>query len=103
METQGEVKGLQYQVYRRDGQPIWVEENTRAVHDADGCLLYFEGFIVDITDRKREEQALRSQLQALRIEIDQQKRQRDVTQIIQTDYFQQLQADLDRLRDEYPS
>ena len=103
IETQGEVKGLQYQVYWRDGQPIWVEENTRAVHDADGRLLYFEGFIVDITDRKREEQALRSQLQALRIEIDQQKRQRDVTQIIQTDYFQQLQADLDRLRDEYPS
>ncbi len=103
MATQGEVKGLQYQVYRRDGQPIWVEENTRAVHDADGHLLYYEGFVTDITDRKQKEEALRSQLQALRIEIDQQKRQRDVTQVMQTEYFQQLQADVEQLRYQDPS
>lgn len=103
MEMNGEVKGLQYQVYRKDGQPIWVEENTRSVHDADGNLLYYEGFVEDISDRKREEEELRSQLQALRIEIDQQKRQRDVTQVMQTDYFQQLQADVEQLRYQDPS
>lgn len=102
MEMNGEVKGLQYQVYRRDGQRIWVEENTRAVHDADGKLLYYEGFVEDITERKREEAELRSQLQALRIEIDQQKRQQDVAQVMQTKYFQQLQADVDQLRYQDP-
>jgi PAS domain S-box-containing protein len=102
MATQGEVMGLQYQVYRRDRELIWVEENARAVHDADGNLLYYEGFIEDISDRKREETALRSQLQALRIEIDQQKRQQDVAQVMQTDYFQQLQADVDHLRYQDP-
>jgi PAS domain S-box-containing protein len=102
MAAQGEVMGLQYQVYRRDRELIWVEENARAVHDADGNLLYYEGFIEDISDRKREETALRSQLQALRIEIDQQKRQQDVAQVMQTDYFQQLQADVDHLRYQDP-
>jgi PAS domain S-box-containing protein len=98
MAINGEVKGLQYQIHRRDGQLTWVEENTRAVHDADGNLLYYEGFVKDITARKQEEEALRSQLQALRIEIDQQKRQQDVAQVMQTSYFQQLQAEVDQLR-----
>lgn len=103
MTTQREVKGLQYQVYRQDGQRIWVEENTRAVYDADGQLLYYEGFVKDITNRKAEEAALRSQLQALRIEIDQQKRQQDVAQVMQTQYFQQLQANVEQLRYQDPS
>lgn len=98
MAMQGEVKGFQYQVYRRDNQIIWLEENARSVHDADGELLYYEGFIEDVTDRKREEEALRSQLRVLSIEIDQQKRQQEVNQVLRTTYFQQLQAAADQLR-----
>lgn len=99
MARDGEVNGFQYQVYRHDGSLIWVEENARAVHDAAGNLLYYEGFVKDITTRKAEEAALRSQLTALRIEIDQHQRQQEVQQVMQTDYFQQLKADLDQLRD----
>lgn len=93
MEEQGEVKHLEYQAYRQDGHTIWIEESTRAVRDSSGQLLYYEGIVQDITQRKRLEEELKQQLQELRIEIDQQKREREVAQITQSDYFQELQAE----------
>lgn len=98
MELHGEVKGLQYQVRRRDGRKIWIEENTRAVRDADGNVLYHEGSLEDITARKAEEEALRVQLQSLRIEIDQKLRHEEVNKILQTDYFQALEAEIELMR-----
>lgn len=92
MEECGEVKDWVYQVYRKDGSKIWVEENTRAVRDRYGNLLYYEGIIEDVTQRKQEEESLKRQLQELRIEIDHQKRAREVAAITQADYFQDLQA-----------
>jgi len=37
---------------------MWVSENARAVLDETGTLLYYEGQIEDITERKQAEQAL---------------------------------------------
>ncbi len=59
METQGEVRGLESRVYRKDGGVIWISENARAVHDGNGALLYYEGTIEDITERKQAEENLR--------------------------------------------
>jgi len=98
MEAQGEVKGFEYQVYQRDGNIIWVEENTRAVGDTNGNLFYYEGIIQDITKRKQEEDALKQQVQDLRIEIDQQKRVCQVAAITQTDYFREIQAEIESMR-----
>ena len=98
LEERGEVKEFEYQVYRRDGSFIWVSESTRAVCAPSGQLFYYEGIVKDITRRKQEEETLKRQLQELRVEIDQQKRVRQVAEITQTDYFQELQADVERLR-----
>jgi PAS domain S-box-containing protein len=49
------VTGFESQVYRRDGQVIWVSENARAVHDAAGELIYYEGSVEDITERKQSQ------------------------------------------------
>jgi len=98
MEEHGEVKGFEYQVYRQDGSIIWLEENTRAIRDTSGKLLYYEGIIQDVTKRKQEEEALKRQVQELRIEIDQQKRICQVAEITQTDYFQELQAQIESMR-----
>ena len=98
MELHGEVKGLQYQVRRRDGRKIWIEENTRAVRDTDGNVLSHEGSLEDITARKAEEEALRVQLQSLRIAIDQKLRHEEVNKILQTDYFQALEAEIELIR-----
>lgn len=55
MEKQGAVSGFESQVYRKDGSIIWINENARAVYDDNGVLLYYQGFIEDITERKQAE------------------------------------------------
>jgi len=59
MEENGEVHGFEYQARRRDGTPMWASESARAVCDASGTLLYYEGSIEDITESKRAGEALR--------------------------------------------
>jgi PAS domain S-box-containing protein len=46
---------LEYQIIRRDGKIIWVWERGQAVRDKDGNVLFLEGFITDIDDKKRLE------------------------------------------------
>ena len=98
IEEQGEITGFEYQVYRQDGDIIWVSESARAVQDASGQLLYYEGILEDVTQRKLEEAALKLQVKELRIEIDQTKRARQVAEITQSDYFLELQAEIENLQ-----
>ena len=98
LDKQDEVKNFQYQIYRRDGQIIWVEENTRAVRDRQGTLLYYEGIIQDITQRKQEEQALKRQVQEMQIAIDKSKQAREVAKIVKTDSFQRVKQKLTKIR-----
>ena len=53
------VSEFESQIYRKDGSIIWISENARAVRDDQGKLLYYEGFVEDITQRKRAEKALK--------------------------------------------
>lgn len=52
IDKHGSVSEFESQVYGADGTTIWVSENGRAVHDAEGILLYYEGTVEDVTDRK---------------------------------------------------
>ncbi|MBD2463366.1 PAS domain S-box protein [Oscillatoria sp. FACHB-1407] len=52
------VVGFESQVYRRDGSLTWISENAHAVRDSDGNLLYYEGTVEDITERRRAKEAL---------------------------------------------
>ncbi|BAU40985.1 PAS domain S-box protein [Leptolyngbya sp. O-77] len=97
MKAHGQVKGLEYQVYRKDGSIIWIEEDARAVYDSQGRLLYYEGLIQDITERRQREDALKKQLEELQIEIDQNKRMQEVNLITQSGYFQELQEELSQV------
>jgi PAS domain S-box-containing protein len=96
--AQGQITGFEYQIYRRDGTIRWVSENARAVRNAAGDFLYYEGILHDITERKQRESSLQQELEELRIEIDQSKRAHQVAQITQTDYFQMLQSQLHQLK-----
>src|SRR5260370_39772630 len=51
------VRGFEFEAYRKDGTKIWMADNVRAVRDASGKLLYYEGTTEDITERKRAEDA----------------------------------------------
>lgn len=59
LQSSGMVKNAESQVMRKDGEVIWVNENARAVKDEAGNILYYEGSIEDITQRKESEIMLR--------------------------------------------
>lgn len=61
------VSEFESQVYRSDRSIIWISENARAVRDFRGELLYYEGTVEDITERKRSEEALRQQAERERL------------------------------------
>ena len=50
------VAGFESQVYRQDGQAIWIAEQARIVRDDNGKPLYYEGIVEDITERKHAEE-----------------------------------------------
>ena len=52
VETNNAVLGFESQVYRRDQQVIWISENARTVRDSRGKILYYEGTVSDVTERK---------------------------------------------------
>lgn len=58
LHAQNTVTGFESRVYRRDGKVIWITETARAVRDASGILLYYEGIVEDITERKHAEEEL---------------------------------------------
>ncbi len=73
IERLGSFAGRESAWKRRDGTTLYVRENARAVRDQDGNVLYYEGTIEDITERKRAEQeaeALRERLELTQYSID---------------------------------
>jgi diguanylate cyclase (GGDEF)-like protein/PAS domain S-box-containing protein len=54
----GRLEKRRAQVRRRDRGIIWVTENARAIRDASGRALVFEGSLVDITAQVEAERAL---------------------------------------------
>lgn len=65
LHTQGAVFEFESQVYRTDGRIIWVSENVRAVKNERGHVLYYEGTVADITQRRQAEEALRESQRTL--------------------------------------
>lgn len=59
IEQQGIISEFESQIYRRDGNIVWISEKAYAVRDEQGKLLFYEGMIEDITKRKQAEAALR--------------------------------------------
>ena len=59
MQEHDTLSGFESKIYRKDGTIIWISENCRAVRDAEGKLLYYEGTVEDITQRRQTEEELR--------------------------------------------
>jgi len=65
---QGFVQNFIVPLRRKNGDIFWAAVSGRGVYSPDGKLLYYEGFVLDITARKRAEELLAqriTQLQAL--------------------------------------
>ncbi len=54
------VANFESEIRRPDGGTAWIKENVRAVRDARGRLLHLQGFVSEITERKRAEDELRA-------------------------------------------
>ena len=59
LERDGLIRGFEATWTRRDGDKIFVRESATVIRGPDGGVLYYEGTIEDITERKRTEEALR--------------------------------------------
>jgi diguanylate cyclase (GGDEF)-like protein/PAS domain S-box-containing protein len=55
----GETWDIEYRVIHSDGSVRWVHEKSRGVLGEDGEVAYIDGLILDITDRKGAEEALK--------------------------------------------
>jgi PAS domain S-box-containing protein len=59
MNREGEVKGYESVWRRLDGSEIHVRENAKVARDSAGQILFYEGTVEDVTERKRAEQELK--------------------------------------------
>ena len=59
-----------YRMRRKDGSEIWVEDHGRYVHDEHGNIIYHEGMLRDVTERKRMEETLVHERSVLRTLMD---------------------------------
>ena len=66
IEKNGEIKGMEYAWKRKDGTSVLVRESARAIRDAQGKTLYFDGIVEDISELKRTEAQKVAALKALR-------------------------------------
>jgi len=56
---QGDVRGLEATWHSADGRTVFVRENARAIRDAGGRILFYEGTVEDFTERKQLEDQIR--------------------------------------------
>jgi diguanylate cyclase (GGDEF)-like protein/PAS domain S-box-containing protein len=52
MREHGAVSGFESEIYRKNGEIIWISENARAIRDDAGAVLMYEGTVENITERK---------------------------------------------------
>ncbi len=71
LEAHGAVSNFESEAYRCDGERIWISENATARRDESGRLLYYEGTVENITERRRSQERLleRSRLSLLEAEV----------------------------------
>ena len=59
LDKDGSIRGLETRWQKKDGTFMYVRENAKAVSDDAGNILYYEGSVEDITDKKEAEEELR--------------------------------------------
>jgi diguanylate cyclase (GGDEF)-like protein/PAS domain S-box-containing protein len=69
-ESAGATIGREVQWKKSDSTPIWVKLNSHVVKNDSGEVLYFEGFVDDITAKIEAEQIMRTQAVAMEASMD---------------------------------
>jgi len=61
MEIYDFVEEFESEVYCKDGEKIWISESVRKVRNEQGELIYFEGTVRDVTEKRKIEEELQKQ------------------------------------------
>lgn len=59
LETRGTIQNFEAQVYRQDGEVIWISTSAQTVLDEQGQVLCYEGMVEDITEEKKAQEISR--------------------------------------------
>lgn len=65
VDANGEVHNVELVLKRKNGEHLIALDSSRAIRDANGKVLYYEGTIIDITERKRIEGQLQLKIEQL--------------------------------------
>lgn len=66
----GIVQGIEMRMRRWSGETVWMRINARKIDDIDQGIIYYEGSLEDITERKNAENAIRDAHQELEKRVD---------------------------------
>ena len=67
LEQHNRIDGLESAWKRKDGTILWIRESARTVRDENGNILYYEGTVEDVTQRKLAEEKLRESEEKYRL------------------------------------
>lgn|GEM_PF-1518003 len=67
LETAGELRGFEVQMVRKDGSTIYIRENAEVFRDETGKVLYYEGTIEDITEKRNMEELVAKRSRELEV------------------------------------
>lgn len=98
---QGSITNYELLVQRPDGSTLWALLNWQPfIFQGQNTVL---SALWDITARKKQEENLQQQIMQLNQAIDRQKRDKQVQEITETEYFQHLQRRAQELRRSSPT
>src|SRR5437016_2503031 len=63
----GAAFSFEFEAVRKDDRHVWISASSRAVRDAGGSILYYEGTVRDITQHKVLEMALQESEERFRL------------------------------------
>ncbi|MEN6617566.1 MAG: PAS domain S-box protein, partial [Syntrophorhabdus sp.] len=70
LQRYGSVTDFETEMYSRDGDIHWISMNIRSVKDERGNVRYYEGTMLDITERKQAEASLHESEERYRTAIE---------------------------------
>jgi len=59
LHEHGSVNDFEFEIRRKDGEIRTVSESSTAVRDATGNVIAYQGFLLDVSERRRAEQQIR--------------------------------------------
>jgi PAS domain S-box-containing protein len=70
MHNAGEDFRCEYRLIGADGRSVWVLDETVAVRDEEYRPIFLQGFLVDVTDRRASDDALRASEELHRLVVE---------------------------------